>query len=434
AKKVTPPIKKKWGGSKKEKYTPKDMKNAIDAIRELKRKKEKVKISIRKIASENNIPTQTLRDTLGRPNGPDGYPSFGRFNKDKKLLTLSEEEMIVNWVIDCQSRAHPVTPRMIKKALKFLMDKEKDCRDNHTINSKHRAWLNGFLLRYRHRIRIRAVGDVTVSRLNVSKQEISQWFEDVRGTLNDKKVFEVLKDPRRVFNIGETNFQMGDKTNKVLAAKGTKHVYEELPADYKVSMTVCAMLSPAGLMPPPLLIYPRETVPKSIRNGIRMDEFFYILGHSVSGYITFEILYEYIMNHFVKFLQDNEIELPVIVFSDWHETQCNYYLAAEMNKIGIHLIGLPPDATHIMQPLDVSCFKPLKVKYKEEADDFRHDNGLKSITLVNFSRVLMPAFNTAMTEENMKSGFRKSGIYPWNADAVDYSRCRAAVKQSEIPE
>ena len=79
-------------------------------------------------------------------------------------------------------------------------------------------------------------------------------------------------------------------------------------------------------------------------------------------------------------------------------------------------------------------FKPLKVKYREEADDFRRENGLKSITLVTFSRVLMPAFNAAMTEESMKSGFRKAGLYPWNADAVDYSRCRAAVKQSEYPD
>ena len=67
---------------------------------------------------------------------------------------------------------------------------------------------------------------LSFNRLNVSKPDIIQWFSDVRGTLSEKGVYEVLQDPRRVFNIDETNFQMGDKTNKVLAAKGTKHVYE----------------------------------------------------------------------------------------------------------------------------------------------------------------------------------------------------------------
>ena len=67
---------------------------------------------------------------------------------------------------------------------------------------------------------------LSFNRVHVSKQEIIQWHSDVRGTLNEKEVFDVLKEPRRVFNIDETNFQMGDKTNKVLAQKGTKHVYE----------------------------------------------------------------------------------------------------------------------------------------------------------------------------------------------------------------
>ena len=41
-----------------------------------------------------------------------------------------------------------------------------------------------------------------------------------------KEVMHVMDDPTRVFNFDETGFQMGDKSNKVLARVGTKHVYE----------------------------------------------------------------------------------------------------------------------------------------------------------------------------------------------------------------
>ncbi|CAL4170488.1 unnamed protein product, partial [Meganyctiphanes norvegica] len=116
--------------------------------------------------------------------------------------------------------------RMIVKAVKFILKQEKDARDYYTLNSKHRAWLNGFLTRFRHKIRVRAVDTLTSPKVHISKQEIIQWFSDVRGTLSEKGVYDVLQDPRRVFNIDKTNFQMGDKTNMVLAAKGTKHVYE----------------------------------------------------------------------------------------------------------------------------------------------------------------------------------------------------------------
>ena len=51
------------------------------------------RVNLRKIAVDNFIPIQTLRDTLKRPPTSDGYPNFGRQNKHKKLLTTSEEEV-----------------------------------------------------------------------------------------------------------------------------------------------------------------------------------------------------------------------------------------------------------------------------------------------------------------------------------------------------
>ncbi|CAL4140739.1 unnamed protein product, partial [Meganyctiphanes norvegica] len=91
---------------------------------------------------------------------------------------------------------------------------------------------------------------------------------------------------------------------------------------------------------------------------------------------SFELLYEYLVNGFQRWLKSSGIKLPVIVFADWHETRCNYYLATALNKAGIHLFGLIPNATQMVQPLDLSFFKPFKVEYKRRAEAWRRENGM----------------------------------------------------------
>ena len=52
-----------------------------------------------------------------------------------------------------------------------------------------------------------------------------------------------------------------------------------------------------------------------------------------------EVFYEYIANTFVNWLEKQNIKLPVIIFSDYHETRTNYYLSKFMQSKGIYLIG-----------------------------------------------------------------------------------------------
>ena len=57
----------------------------------------------------------------------------------------------------------------------------------------------------------------------------------------------------------------------------------------------------------------------------------FAVGKSESGYINFETFYEYMLNTFDTWLDDNHVERPVIVFTDWHETRCNRYLSQSLD-------------------------------------------------------------------------------------------------------
>ena len=60
----------------------------------------------------------------------------------------------------------------------------------------------------------------------MTKKRILQWFSDVKTLISEKGAMDALDDPDRLYNLDETCFILKDKSPKVIAARGTKHVYE----------------------------------------------------------------------------------------------------------------------------------------------------------------------------------------------------------------
>jgi hypothetical protein len=78
---------------------------------------------------------------------------------------------------------------------------------------------------------------------------------------------------------------------------------------------------------------------------------------------------------------------------------------------------LPLRSSHILQPLDVSIFGPLK-KYiaRAQQDVIRH--GVARIQKCEFVDVYAIAREAALRLENILSGWRASGIYPLNTSTI----------------
>ena len=188
---------------------------------------------------------------------------------------------------------------------------------------------------------------------------IKQWFHSTADYFKEIDETDALEDPTRNFNIDETGFCLSPSVGKVLALKGEKNVFEERSLHCKTNITVLGCICADGSIPPPMIIYPRKRI-----NPLMAEQFppsyKFTVGKSEKGYITYETLYEYLCNDFSDWVTEHNIQRPVIVWTDWHETRNNYFLAKTLNEQIIILYGLPPNTTHFMQPLDVAVFGPLK--------------------------------------------------------------------------
>ena len=90
-------------------------------------------------------------------------------------------------------------------------------------------------------------------------------------------------------------------------------------------------------------------------------------------------------------------------------------LAAEEEVI---ILCLPPHTTHVSQPLDVSFFRPLKVYWSEGCHMYMQENPGRVVTKYQFSSLFSVAWYKAIKPENLISGFRKTGICPFDSSAI----------------
>ena len=73
--------------------------------------------------------------------------------------------------------------------------------------------------------------------------------------------------------------------------------------------------------------------------------------------------------------------------------------------------------SHLLQPLDVACFAPLKRSYSDGISALAR-NHIYYISKETFLPAFKAAYEQTFTEENARAGFRGAGLALFNPDAV----------------
>ncbi|KAJ0169285.1 hypothetical protein K1T71_015169 [Dendrolimus kikuchii] len=390
------------GGSYTKKYTEEDIIKAIEAVR-------------------NGMPKKTASTKFGVPRPTLQFRLSSQFVKSRPgpttILTEDEEKTLVEWIITCSRKGFPRRKEDILLSVEQFLTKTP--RPNCFINNKPgEGWYRLFLKRYPD-ITTRTAEAVTAASANISESNIRQWFRQIEQYLKDSNLFNILCDGSRVFNGDETNFQLCPKNTKVLAEKGCKNVYEVDHAQAKSCLTVMFTFSASSDTTPPMVIYPLKRMQVDIRTSVPSH---WGLGLSDNGWMNKELFFQYINNVLYPYLLEKKIQFPIVLFIDGHKSHMNYELSESCKEKGIILIALYPNATRILQPADVSAFKPMKNAWKKSVLDWRRKNLTKILTKINFGPIFTMALEKYMNRSSI-NGFKACGLYPWNPNAIDFSKC-----------
>ncbi|KAJ8916360.1 hypothetical protein NQ315_005057 [Exocentrus adspersus] len=261
--------------------------------------------------------------------------------------------------------------------------------------------------------------NLTKSRSEISEQKIRNWFTEIENYVTEKNLHDVFQDPKRVFNTDESAFFLCPKGIKCLIRKGNKTSYNFVSNDEKECLTTLITANAAGMLVPPMIVFNYERIPPHISNLMPSG---WGIGKTESGWMTGQSFYEFITNIFHKFLIENKIQLPVVLFVDGHASHLTMELSNFCIENKIELIALYPNATHILQPMDVAIFHPLKNGWKQAVQRFKVENDGKKLKRENFGPLLKTVIEESLTPDMFRNGFRTCGLFPLDSNAVPYSK------------
>jgi hypothetical protein len=95
----------------------------------------------------------------------------------------------------------------------------------------------------------------------------------------------------------------------------------------------------------------------------------------------------------------------------------------------IFMLLYPSHATHVLQGLDVACFSTLKIYWGQVRDAFEEETQSK-LGKEHFLEVYTKAHTMAMTPQNIKAAFQKTGIHPWDPLQIHPSQIALSIESS----
>ena len=145
-------------------------------------------------------------------------------------------------------------------------------------------------------------------------------------------------------------------------------------------------------------------------------------GVSPKGWMTETNYLDWFRSTFIPSLPP---ERPVLLIIDGHKTHIQYEVLQLAKANEIEIAKLPPHTTHLLQPLDLSLFKPMKEWYDREAHKlFMGD--ICYITKRDFPGLIGKVWNSYRPEIAI-NGFKKAGIYPFSREAVGVSALNLSI-------
>ena len=176
--------------------------------------------------------------------------------------------------------------------------------------------------------------------------------------------------------------------------------------------TILTCVSASGVVLPPMMVYPRKKkVPDNVQEGCVPNTLFV---HSDTGWINADLFLEW-FKFFIKNIPPTRL---VLLIQDGHSSHVSIELVELARENNIYLLGLPSHTSHILQPLDVGCFKSFKANFSKACHTYLLERPGQVITTNAITSLVHQAWHSSFTAVNILSGFRKCGIHPLNPGEV----------------
>jgi hypothetical protein len=356
--------------------------------------------SIRAAANAFSIPPSTLSYRLA------GRTSRSQAHESEQILSHAEEKTLVRWLTRLTNTGFPASPAL-------------------AIEMAEEIRLGRLQLSKTPPLSLRPIGNRWIDRFRARHPDIlSVWTRQIEHARHDATSSEALETwfdavtelriahhypPECIYNMDESGFAVGtSQSSRALVSIREKSSWKVIVGRQEW-ITAIECVSAAGAAIPPLIIFKAQHtntawIPAHTSRDWRFST-------SNSGWTSDSHAYEWITTVFEPETRPEDPQARRLLIMDGHGSHMTANVIAYCMERAIDLLILPPHCSHILQPLDVSVFSPLKRALAAETDAVaRLDAG--RVSRVEWTQMYIRARDKAFTGANIKSGWRNTGLEP----------------------
>jgi hypothetical protein len=341
--------------------------------------------------------TTLLRRKRGQRAQADTTPPHQR-------LTNLEESAIIQYVLDLDSRSFPPRLRGVEDmANRLLAD-----RDAPPVGSR---WASYFVKRHKE-LTTRFTRRYDYQRALCEDPELIQsWFKLVRNTVAKYGIQD-----EDFHNFDETGFMMGIISTTMVVTSSERRGKPTLaqPGNREWVSVIQDINSRGQAIPPFIIVAGQNHLSNWYEDSALPKD--WVISTTPNGWTTNEKAIEWIQ-HFEKHTQPRALGAYRLLIMDGHESHHSTEFELFCKNHKIITLCMPAHSSHILQPLDVGCFGPLKKAYGKEIEGLMRAR-ITHITKADFLPAFCTAFKAAMTEKNIQGAFRGAGLIPFDPQSV----------------
>jgi hypothetical protein len=324
---------------------------------------------------------------------------------NRTALSSEQNAALLQYIDRCRHLGRPPTKQTIKAAARTILQL------SNRLNKLGKKWWNRWKKRHAHLYKtVRAKPLAAERKAAVQRLEVHMHFQ----SFEREKARLGIRD-ENVYNFDETGFRIDCQSARtVLVPIEMKTFYMADPGNRDL-ITSVECVSAEGWAIPPMIIIPGVIFKeKHFKNNLHS---LVLLAASENGYNNDRLGYEWIQ-HFdlITRIVTPPGEWRMLIM-DGHGSHLTYEFVKFCWDKKIMPFLLPAHSTHLLQPLDIGVFQPLKHHHQEVLDEEIRTGGIdfsKDDFLAAFREIRQRSFRTTV----IKSAFAKAGLVPFNPQPV----------------
>jgi hypothetical protein len=375
------------------------------ALADLESRGRGEKINYTQLAKRHGVD----RTTLSKRHRGVQQPREAQYESQRNLND-QQSEQLTKWINDLTKRGLPPSNEMLRNFAKEI-----------TGTKPGKMWPSRWLKAHSGKI----VSHYTTGMDRSRKRADSAFKYALYFELLARKIEEYKIDSEHMYNMDEKGFLIGItlKQKRIFSRQGYERggYKQQLQDGNREWITAIGCICADGSTLSPGLIY--QAVSGKIQDTWLQDydpkEQNCFFASSPSGWTNDELGYAWLTTVFDRETKAKARRKWRLLILDGHGSHITMKFINYCDENKILLATYPPHSTHTLQPLDVSLFGPLAQAYSLELEQFLHDcQGFSRLTKRDFFRMFWKSWEKTFTVKNVQSGFRSTGLHPWDPERV----------------